>query len=89
MDDYHLEGLSLKLGNSWEALARRLGCEKADTDGFNTSKETYTEKQLAMLKKWKQRLGSDATYEVLWDALCHEFVGRKDLAEMFCLIHSV
>ena len=86
MDDYHLEGLSLKLGNSWEALARRLGC---DTEGSNTSKETYTEKQLAMLRKWKQRLGSGATYEALWKALCHEFVGRKDLAEMFCLIHSV
>ena len=84
MDDYDLQGLSLKLGNSWQAVARRLGFEKADIDGFNTSKETYTEKQLVMLQEWKQRLGSDATYEVLGDALCHEFVGRKDLAEMFC-----
>ena len=84
-----LQGLSLKLGNSWEALAWRLGFKKADIDGFNNSKETYTEKQLAMLQEWKQKHGSDATYEVLGDALCHEYVGRKDLAEMFCLIHSV
>lgn len=89
MDDYDLQGLSLKLGNSWQALAWRLRFEQADIDGFNTSKETYTEKQLAMLQEWKQRLGSDATYKVLGEALCHEFVGRKDLAEMFCLIHSV
>ena len=89
MGDDDLQGLSLKLGNSWQDLAWRLGFEKADIDGFNTSKETYTEKQLAMLQKWKQRLGLDATYEVLGDALCHEYVGRKDLAEKFCLIHSV
>lgn len=85
MDYYHLEGLSLKLGNSWEALARRLGFEQADIDGFNTS----TAKILPMLQQWKQRRGSDATYEVLRDALCHEFVGRKDLAEKFCFSSSV
>lgn len=80
MDDDHLEGLSLKLGNSWEALARRLGFKKADIDGFNTS----TAKILTMLQKWQERRGRDATYEVLRDALCHEHVGRKDLAEKFC-----
>ena len=38
-----------------------------------------------MLQKWKQKLGSGATYKVLWNALCHDFVGRKDLAEKFCI----
>lgn len=89
MYDYDLEGLSLKLGNSWQALARRLSFVRDDIDRFNASEETYTEKLLAMLQEWKQRLGSNATYEALGDALCDELVGRKDLAEMFCLIHSV
>ena len=83
MNDEHLVGLSLKLGDSWEALAWRLGFIDADIEGF--SKKTYTAKQLAMLQKWKQKLGSGATYKVLWDALCHDFVGRKDLAEKFCM----
>ena len=85
MNDEHLEGLSLKLGDSWEPLARRLGFIDADIEGFNSSKKTYTAKQLTMLQKWKQKHGSGATYKVLWDALCHDFVGRKDLAETFCI----
>lgn len=85
MNDDHLERLSLKLGDSWEALARRLGFEEADIEEFNTRKQPDTAKRLTMLQKWKRRLGSGATYKVLWEALCHEFVGRRDLAEMFCI----
>lgn len=87
MNDEHLEGLSLKLGDSWKPLARRLEFKDTDIEGFESTKKTYTGKILTMLQKWKQKLGSDATYKVLWDALCHDFVGRKDLAEKFC--HSV
>ena len=77
VDDYHLQGLSLKLGNSWQALAWRLGFKKADIDGFNNSKETYTEKQLAMLQEWKQKHGSDATYEVLGTPCVTNMLGVK------------
>ena len=85
MNNDDLERLSLKLGDSWAALARRLGVEEAYIEELNTRKQTDTAKQLTMLKKWKRRLGWGATYKVLWDALCHEFVGRRDLAEMFCI----
>ena len=33
---------------------------------------------------WKQKEGSDATYKVLYDALCNEIVQCKLLAEEFC-----
>jgi len=39
-----------------------------------------------MLKHWKQEKGSFATYEVLCDALEHELVQHRDLAEQFCYI---
>lgn len=87
MNEEHLEGLSLKLGDSWEPLARRLGFIDPDIEGFESSKKTYTGKILTMLQNWKKRHGSGATYKVLWDALSHDFVGRKDLAEKFW--HSV
>lgn len=37
-----------------------------------------------MLMEWKESRGSDATYQVLYQALCHERVNRRDLAEKIC-----
>ena len=37
-----------------------------------------------MLMAWKQKEGSNATYEVLYDALCNKKVQCKLLAEQFC-----
>ena len=37
-----------------------------------------------MLEKWKSKEGSGATYRVLYKALCHDFVGHRDLAEKIC-----
>ena len=37
-----------------------------------------------MLRHWKKKDGSDATYTVLDDALCYQFVNRTDLAEKLC-----
>ena len=39
-----------------------------------------------MLLKYKAVKGSDATFRVLHDALCHDLVNRRDLAEKFCLV---
>jgi len=39
-----------------------------------------------MLKHWKQDKGPSATYEALCNALEHELVQRRDLAEQFCYI---
>ena len=37
-----------------------------------------------MLKHWRQKKGSAATYQALFDALTHNLVQRQDLAEKFC-----
>ena len=80
-----LEELSEMLGDSWEKLARRLNFHEAQITGFCKDNEGFAKKALKMLFSWKQRDGSTAaTYRVLYDALCHKVVGRKDLAETFC-----
>ena len=38
-----------------------------------------------MLKLWKGNNGKDADYKTLYNALVHELVQRKDLAEKYCL----
>ena len=82
-----LERLGNKVINVWKQLGRRLfeGAEEVvdaiDKDYHNIREEAYQ-----MLKKWKEAKGTGATFQVLHDALCHDFVQRKDLAEEFCLV---
>ena len=82
-----LERLSKKLGRSWEAVARRLGLEEEEIDDFDHQHRAYANKAYQMLYEWKKRGGIEkATYEVLYNALTHDLVQRRDLAEMFCLL---
>ena len=83
--DEELELLSVRLGEDWTSLARRLQFVEVEIRAFNHDNKDLREKVLRMLMTWKHRGGSDATYQVLHDALIHEFVQRKDLAEMFCI----
>ena len=85
VEDNDLEGLSQLLGDAWKTPARRLGFNEAEIQGLKHNNRTYPEIQFRMLKKWKQRLGRDATYQALYDALCHVYVKREDLAEKFCI----
>ena len=83
-----LEGLSTKLGKSWEALAKRLEFGEAEIEGFDHENKELKIKSDRMLCAWKRREASSATYEVLYKALCHEYVGRKDLAVKYCIRES-
>ena len=84
MIDYELEHLSVKIGE-WKPLARRLEFVEEEIEEFDINNEPFSEKVLRMLIAWKQREGSHATFRVLYDALCHPFVQRRDLAEQFCI----
>ena len=79
--------MSKKLESEWEALARRLKFEGGDITSFEVESRRHSDKVFKMLCEWKNRKGWQATYSVLYSALSHEFVGRKDLAETFCLNH--
>lgn len=78
-----LEELAKYIGDSWKKLARRLNLEPIISDIDNQHKQ-LSEKAYQMLKKWKQGEGDDATYEILFKALCHSLVGRRDLAHKYC-----
>ena len=81
--DEELEGLSHQLEN-WEELGRRLEIEEATLTAFYDDYRKKRQRIYKMLLHWKQKNGSAATYTVLRDALCHEFVNRTDLAEKLC-----
>ena len=84
-----LERLSIMLATKWKAVARRLKFKPGEIDAFDVQNKNLAEKAFTMLCEWQSRDGLDAaTYEVLYNALSHDLVQRKDLAQTFCLINK-
>ncbi|XP_078354085.1 uncharacterized protein LOC144638728 isoform X1 [Oculina patagonica] len=81
-----LERLSQSVGNVWVRLGRRLDIDQATLEAIQIDPRWpyLAEKAFQMLLCWRNKNGSDATYRVLYVALCHEFVSRRDLAEKIC-----
>ena len=78
-----LEWLSQEL-EEWKPVGRRLKFKEARLTAFDNEEKKYSEKIYKMLRHWKKRNGSRATYKVLHDALCHENVNCTDLAQKLC-----
>jgi len=73
----------------WKELGRRLlENSEAELYAIDHQNEKLSEKAYKMLLKWKAAKGSDATFQVLHDALCHGLVNRRDLAEEYCLVKN-
>ena len=79
-----LEELGAEIAEKWKTLGRRLGLSDAEIRGIDNDHNRLSEKGYQMLKCWRQKNGSAATYQVLSDGLKHRLVGRQDLAEQFC-----
>ena len=78
--------MAKQIVNEWKKLGRRLLKSDALLDAIDKENDEYYEKAYKMLSKWKEAEGLDAAFQVLYDALCHDIVDRRDLAETFCLM---
>ncbi|PFX20316.1 Receptor-interacting serine/threonine-protein kinase 1 [Stylophora pistillata] len=83
---HDLEDLSTNIGSKWEQLGRRLGFSGEELDGIDRDKRLLSQKAYQMLKEWKERNGSEATYKILYAALSHRLIWREDLAEKYCVL---
>ena len=83
-----LERLANQIINKWKKLGRRLvESDEALLDAVHKDNNKCSEKGYEMLLKWKAAKGSDATFRVLHDTLCHDnIIVNHDLAEKFCLV---
>jgi len=80
--------LGAEIAEKWKPLGRRLGLRDAEIQGIDNDHNRLSEKGYLMLKYWRQKNGSAATYQALRDELKHRLVGRQDLAEKFCENHG-
>lgn len=76
----------MRLGDKWEKLGRHLGFDRARRTAYHKENEKLDEKAYNMLMDWKEREGSAATYQVLYNALCKDVVACKGLAEELCCV---
>ena len=81
-DDH--QGLSNSISKDWRKLGRQLDILEEDLDNIDEGRHDLYEKAYRMLRLWKEKNASNATYRALCQALCHECLNRRDLAERFC-----
>ena len=81
-DDH--QGLSNSISKGWRTLGRLLGIREEDLDDIDERGRDFCEKAYQMLRLWKEKNASNATYRVLCRVLCDECLNRRDLAERFC-----
>ena len=74
----------MELGDKWEQSGGRLGFNQAAITCFDRDHKGLNRKAFKMLIAWRKKEGADATYKVLYDALCDKRVQCKRLAQQFC-----
>ena len=79
--DSELQVLAGMISAKWMMLGILLNIPQ---DVLNEIYTTVEDKPYGMLQRWKSATTSATPYEDLFNALCHERVGLKDLAKLFC-----
>ena len=70
-------GICGAVGVNWRDLGTVLGIESVTMDDINETHSACRERARKLLLKWKQKEGSEATVEILINAL--EQIERKDV----------
>ena len=80
-----MNSISQDLGKDWLWVGRLFGIEDAALDSIREAHTQLYECSFEMLKLWVGKNGDQATYECLARALLHRAVGKRDIAEKYCL----
>ena len=69
--------------SKWKPFGMILGLEAPILTEIDKSFES-SDKMYAMLRKWKESPGSEASYKALADGLENALIKRHDLVERYC-----
>ncbi|KAJ7381111.1 hypothetical protein OS493_004709 [Desmophyllum pertusum] len=76
--------LAFDLSVDWRKLARALGLANEVQRIGEDYRKNVIEQAYRMLQTWKQRNGTQATYQGLGEALTTQVLSRNDLAQKYC-----
>ena len=68
----------------WEKLGLALDLTNSHLDEVDADHSNVLDKSYAMLRKWKESHGVEATFERLAKGLKHKAVNRRDLIDEYC-----
>lgn len=87
-DDKELLSLAQEVVSIWRQLGLALGLTDASLDEIHEDNPKALDKAYAMLRKWKESLGSGASYQKLAEGLDHKVIKRQDSIERYCHIKA-
>ena len=79
-----LLSLAHEIVSIWSSLGSILGLTKANLDLIDGQQSLVLDKSYAMLRKWMESNGSEATYQKLAEGLDNKVIKRRDLVERYC-----
>ena len=82
--DQIISELAFHIMDSSRRLGRALGIGDAVITQIKMDEENAYERAYMLLNKWRQQMGTGASYEALAQALECEIVRRPDLSQKFC-----
>ena len=80
VSEKHRNEIANEIGGDWESLATFIGVPPKDVDGTKDTYRKPLDRRLAMMKRWHELWGRDATYSRLVEGLRQ--IGRRDLIEL-------
>ena len=82
--DREIFELAFHIMDSWRRLGRALGIGDTVITQIQVEESDAYERAYMLLKKWREQMGTGASYEALAQALECNIVGRPDLSQTFC-----
>ena len=79
VSDEICQDLADYISTDWKKLSRRLGISRAHLKNIAHENHDVCEQSIAMINKWRERAGEEATVGVLREAL--KEIERKDLSD--------
>ena len=83
-DDTELLGIAHATVRIWRPLGLALGLRNSHLDEISEDQQNALDRAYAMLRKWKETMGSEASYERLALGLGHQAVERRELIDGYC-----
>ena len=82
--DIELLSLAQDTITLWRKLGLALGLNNSNLDEVDADNSKVIDKSYAMLRKWKEFHGAEATFKRLAMGLNHKVVNRRDLIDEYC-----